>query len=116
MDRYEDLNGEGYVETPKYIIRLHDHVWGSHAIYANPKEMIFDIARKLGHPVDWLEEVRSERWSVEVGPGYDADPTKVGMVNRSRIGSTLDCGGSPREMLDCMKRLAAKIGREGTHH
>ena len=117
MDRYEDLNSDGTVESPKYIIRFRDHVWGSHAVYGSPKEMIFDIARKLGHPPDWLEEVRSERWSVEVGPGYDAKAEYVGMVNRSRIGSTLDCGGSPREMLDCMKafaeRMRLRAGLEG---
>ena len=109
MDRYEDLNGDGFVESPKYILRFRDHVWGSDAVYASPKEMIIDIALKLGHSPDWLEEVRSERWSVEMGPGYDANPEYVGQVNRSRIGSTLDCGGSPREMLDCIKRFAEKM-------
>ena len=116
MERYENLNGEGYVVSPKYIIRFRDHVWGTVAVYPNPKEMIFDIARKLGHPLDWLEEVRSERWSCEAGPGFDADPTKIGQVNQSRIGSTLDCAGSPREMLDCLKRLAEKMRGEGTLH
>lgn len=112
MDRYEDLNSDGHVESPKYILRFRDRVWGSHAMYASPKEMIFDIAEKLGHPPEWLDEVRTEAWSVEVGPGYTAVPEYVGMVNRSHIGSTLDCGGSVTEMLDCMKRLGEKIRRE----
>ena len=108
MKEYEELDGEGTLTAPLFIVRWNGHEYGTLAKFQRPYELLDMLTRKLGIPEKererWLYEHGEGMWELEIGP---AGLSGVGTVHVNRIHGSTDHG----RRRDILERIAAAYAK-----
>jgi hypothetical protein len=104
VKEYEELDGEGTLTAPIFIVRWNGHEYGTRSSINRPYELLDMLTRKLGIPEEdrerWLYEHGEDTWELEIGP---AAFKGVGNVHGNRIHGSTDYG----RRRDISERIAA---------
>lgn len=72
MKEYEELDGEGTLTAPLFIVRWNGHEYGTLSKIQRSYELLDMLTRKLGIPEKqrerWLYEHGEDTWELEIGP------------------------------------------------
>ena len=108
MKEYEELDGEGTLTAPIFIVRWNGHEYGTRSMINRPYDLLDMLTRKLGIPEEererWLYEHGDDTWELETGP---AAFKGVGKVSVNRIHGSTDYG----RRRDISERIAAAYAK-----
>ena len=108
MKEYEELDGEGTLTAPIFIVRWNGHEYGTRSSINRPYELLDMLTRKLGIPEEdrerWLYEHGEDTWELEMGPaGFKG----AGSIYVNRIHGSTDHG----RRRDISERIAEAYAR-----
>jgi hypothetical protein len=108
VKQYEELDGEGKLTAPLFIVRWKGQEYATRSVIRRPYELLDMLTRKLGVPEEeresWLYRHGDDTWELEIGP---AAFKGAGAICVNRIQGSTDDG----RRRDILERIAEAYAR-----